>query len=137
MPKEAVAGVEPTRIAVDRVTLYKRRWRLTFQGLELAVDLDSAASHGQTLSNASASHFFQIEQIPEQVIMIPIPTDASMAAKIGWYLGNRHIPIEVREKEMVMENFPTLTDSLTRIGILYEQKTDILRCAPHSADHRH
>ena len=51
----------------------------------------------------------------EEVVSISMPEDPSMAAKIGWYLGNRHLPIEVREKEILLESFPTLTDSLDRI----------------------
>ena len=74
---------------------------------------------------------------PEEVIVIPLPEGTELAAKIGWYLGNRHIPVEVREGEIVVEVFPTLTDSLERIGIGYEERSDVLRCGPHSSGHRH
>lgn len=105
--------------------------------MDIAVDLDAPVAHGTVLADTNKQKMYRIEQLPEEVVVIPIPEEATMAAKIGWYLGNRHIPIEVREDTLVMENFPTLVDSLLRIGIKHEVTQDILRCAPHSADHRH
>jgi len=123
-------------IRVARVDLWKRRWRGTASdGTEVAVALDEAAKDGQCLYGEEEC--FQIVQTSEEVVAIPMPDDSEMAAKIGWYLGNRHIPIEVRAEELVMENFPTLTGSLTKIGIPHEVREDVLRCRPHSSDHRH
>lgn len=124
-------------LLIDRETLYKRRWRTVHQGQEIAISLNAPVKHGTLLSSADQKHCYYIKQHPEEVLVIPLPHDSSMAAKIGWYLGNRHIPIEVREDSMLMENFPTLTDSLNRIGITYHLTQDVLQCAPHSADHRH
>ena len=78
-----------------------------------------------------------MQQLPEEVVAIPLPESGELGAKIGWYLGNRHIPIEVRESELVMELFPTLTDSLERIGIPFQVRNDVLNCKPHSSGHRH
>ncbi len=130
------AEVDAVLLSVARIDLYKRRWRGVAQdGTEVAVALSEAAKDGQYL--CGADRVFLISQNPEDVLVIPMPQEAEMAAKIGWYLGNRHIPIEVRADEMLMENFPTLEDSLTRIGISYHLRQDVLRCRPHSADHRH
>lgn len=123
-------------LPVARDDLWKLRWQgVAADGTEVAVALETPAKHGMIL--ASLERSFRIEQLPEEVIAIPMPQDAEMAAKIGWYLGNRHIPIEVRTVEIVMGNFPTLTDSLDRIGIGYEVRQDLLLCRPHSEEHRH
>lgn len=128
--------MEGVLLPVARIDLWKRRWRgIAEDGTEVAVALEEAATNGQILCGDALS--FRIVQEPEEVVAIPIPKDADLAAKIGWYLGNRHIPIEVTAAEMVMENFPTLTDSLKRIGISFEIREDVLNCRPHSADHRH
>jgi len=111
-------------LPVLRVDLWKRR-----------VSLDEATQDGVCLYGDHAC--YRVVQLPEEVVAIPLPANAEMAAKIGWYLGNRHIPIEVRETEIVMEIFPTLTESLTRIGVAHEVRQDVLRCRPHSTDHRH
>ena len=103
-------------------------------GQWVAVALDKAAQNQDVLLGGDRS--FRIAQMAEEVVSITMPKDSSMAAKIGWYLGNRHLPIEVREKEILLESFPTLTDSLDRIGIGYSLREDVLNCRPHS-EHTH
>ncbi|MDB4687453.1 hypothetical protein OAE92_01560 [Akkermansiaceae bacterium] len=123
-------------VRIARIDLWKRRWRgVAVNGEEVAVMLEAPAKNGDTLHGDRGS--IRIEQIEEEVVAITMPLDTEMAAKIGWYLGNRHIPVEVRASEMLVENFPTLTDSLERIGIPHVMRQDILNCRPHSEDHRH
>jgi len=132
------SDVKPVALKVAREDLYRRRFRVNHEKLGLvAVDLDLPPKHGEVLTNEAEDQYCIIDQIPEQICVIPMPEDASFAAKIGWYLGNRHIPIEVREDSIRLEVFPTLIDSLDRIGIPYETCNERLYCAPHSADHRH
>ncbi|MGJ8725119.1 MAG: urease accessory protein UreE [Roseibacillus sp.] len=122
-------------LPVARITLWTRRWRSTAEdGTVVAVALEKAAQNGNVLLGGGRS--FRIAQMPEEVVAITMPEEQSMAAKIGWYLGNRHLPIEVREKEILLESFPTLTDSLERIGIGYTMREDVLNCRPHS-EHTH
>lgn len=122
-------------LPVARITLWTRRWRSTAEdGTVVAVALEKAASNGEILLGGGRA--FRIAQMPEEAVAIAMPEDASMAAKIGWYLGNRHLPIEVREDEILLEKFPTLTDSLDRIGIGYQIREDVLNCRPHS-EHTH
>ncbi|YCM42046.1 hypothetical protein V2O64_12110 [Verrucomicrobiaceae bacterium 227] len=130
------ASVEAVVVEVARIDLWKRRWRaVAGNGVEMAVMLDVPARNGDTLYGEDCC--FRIAQISEEVVVIAMPGDAELAAKIGWYLGNRHIPVEVRSTELLVEDFPTLTDSLERIGITYEKRQDVLNCRPHSEDHRH
>jgi urease accessory protein UreE len=131
---KATGEVVPVRIA--RIDLWKRRWRQVAEnGEEIAVDLEAPARNGEILLGDEGC--FRIEQTAEEVIAIAMPSKPDLAAKIGWYLGNRHIPIEVRPDEILLENFPTLVDSLARIGIAYIVREDVLNCRPHSEDHRH
>lgn len=122
-------------LPVARTTLWTPHWRSTAEdGTVVAVALEKAAQNGDILLGEGRA--FRIAQMTEEVVAIAIPEDASMAAKIGWYLGNRHLPIEVREKEILLQLFPTLTDSLERIGILYSVREDVLNCRPQS-EHTH
>ena len=126
---------EAVALPVARIVLWTRRWRSTAEdGTVVAVALEKAAQNEDILLGGGRS--FRIQQMAEEVVAIIMPEDPSMAAKIGWYLGNRHLPIEVREKEILLESFPTLTDSFERIGISYEVREDILNCRPHS-EHTH
>jgi urease accessory protein UreE len=122
-------------LPVARITLWTRRWRSTAEdGTVVAVALEKSATNGDILLGGDRS--FRIAQMAEEVVAIVMPKERSMAAKIGWYLGNRHLPIEVREEEILLELFPTLTDSLDRIGISYQIRNDVLNCRPHS-EHTH
>lgn len=122
-------------LPVARITLWTRRWRSTAEdGTVVAVALEKAARDGEILLGGGRA--FRITQMREKVVALTMPAEQSMAAKIGWYLGNRHLPIEVREEEILLELFPTLTDSLDRIGIAYEVREDVLNCRPHS-EHTH
>lgn len=123
-------------IRVPRETVWKRRWRaVADDGTEVAVDLDEPVADGAVLS--AGERRFVVVQSAEEVVALALPADPRRAAQIGWYLGNRHIPIEVRADEILVEAFPTLTESLERIGIPHECRHDVLRCRPHSGDHRH
>ena len=127
--------VDAVVLPVARVTLWTLRWRSTAEdGTVVAVALEKAARNGEVLLGGGRS--FRIAQMPEKVVAIMMPDEAAMTAKIGWYLGNRHLPIEVREEEILLELFPNLTDSLDRIGISYEVREDVLNCGPHS-EHTH
>jgi urease accessory protein len=127
---------EAVVVKIARIDLWKRRWRgVAENGEEIAVDLEAPARNGDVLLGERGC--FRIEQGPEEVVAIAMPVLPDLAAKIGWYLGNRHIPIEVRNDEILLENFPTLVDSLARIGIAHTLRQDVLNCRPHSEDHRH
>ncbi len=129
-------ALDPIAVQVDRHTLYKRRWRArAVDGSELAVDLEAPVTDGTLLDGGAAKKVFQIEQTPEDVLVIPLPDTTEMAAKIGWYLGNQHLPVEIRDNEIILERLDTLAASLERIGIAYEFRNDIFRCKMHSHQH--
>ena len=124
-----------TVVRVDRHTLYKRRWRATAEdGTELAVNLEAPVADGAVLKSKDGDTFL-IEQIEEVVLVIPLPGTTEMAAKIGWYLGNQHLPVEIRDDEILLEQLQTLADSLDRIGIPYTLRRDVFRCKMHSHQH--
>lgn len=123
------------KVSVDRHTLYKRRWRAKAEdGTELAVNLESPASDGALL-DAGEGRVFLIEQQPEDVLVIPLPQKTEMAAKIGWYLGNQHLPVEIRENEIILEQLNTLAASLDRIGIPYSLRRDVFH--GKTCSHKH
>ncbi|MEM7384079.1 MAG: hypothetical protein AAF514_03965 [Verrucomicrobiota bacterium] len=135
--EKAIKPVDPAiKVCVDRHTLYKRRWRAkAVDGTELAVALDVPVSDGAYLGS-SEGQVFRVEQTREELLVVPLPDTTEMAAKIGWYLGNQHLPVEIREEEILLEKLHTLAASLDRIGIPYDFREDIFRCKIHSS-HQH
>lgn len=131
----ARAGAQSVSVHVDRHTLYKRRWRASAEdGTELAIDLEAPASDG-TILKATTGELFQIKQQTEDVLIIALPKTTEMAAKIGWYLGNQHLPVEIRPDAIILEKMDTLAASLDRIGIPYTLKRDVFHCKMHSHQH--
>ena len=130
--KTADVTAGAVRVSIDRHTLSKRRWRATASdGSELAVNLDAPVAVGTVLESVDGRQFL-IHQEPEEVLSIPLPKKTEMAAKVGWYLGNQHLPVEIREDEILLEKVKTLADSLDRIGIPYTLRTDVFTPAIHS-----
>ncbi len=124
-----------TSVIVDRHTLYKRRWRAKAEdGSDLAINLDRPVGDGAYLDGGE-SGVFKVQQLDEEVLVIPLPKSTELAAKVGWYLGNQHLPVEVREQEILLENVKTLAASLDRIGIPYTIRRDVFRCKMHSHTH--
>jgi urease accessory protein UreE len=131
-----VSTLQPTiAVKVSRNILYKRRWRaFATDQTELAVDLPAPAQHGNILRSHD-ERFFLIEQIPEDLLVIPTPNRLDLATQLGWYLGNQHLPIEVRNGEILLEDLSTLRASLNRIGIPYTPRQDIFHCKIPSHSH--
>lgn len=105
------------------------------EDLEVIYNLPQATAHGQLLMGSDQS-CYKVQQVSEKVIAIPLPQSFEMAAKLGWYLGNQHLGIEVREGEIVLEDVHTLARSLEKIGIPFERREDVFLCALHSS-HSH
>ncbi len=122
-------------IQIDRHTLYKRRWRSTAEdGTELAVNLESPVSHHSLLRSENGT-LYRIQQIKEDILIISLPQTTQLAAQVGWYLGNQHLPVEVRPDAIILEKLDTLAASLDRIGIPYSFDHDIFLCKIHSHQH--
>jgi len=89
------AQLKPVRLAVERLTLAKRRWRgVAEDGAEFGFDLerpmaDEAAFH------QTESAVYLIAQKYESVLELRIGSDA---ARVGWLIGNLHFQIEVLDE---------------------------------------
>ncbi|MBB5352744.1 urease accessory protein [Haloferula luteola] len=126
-------------VELDRHTLQKRRWRATAaDGRELAIDLTDPVSHGTTLAVTETSRY-EVRQSPEAVLILPLPQDPAEAARLGWFLGNQHLPVEVRSDAIWVEDAPTLADALHRHHIHHHHGTGVFLADPHSraAGHHH
>ena len=122
-------------VKVDRHTLYKRRWRATAEnGDDLAVNLDAPVGDGAFLDGGEG-RVFKIVQSEEEIIAIPLPAAPEMAAKVGWFLGNQHLPVEVTKEEIILEKVNTLRASLKRIGIPFREGKQVFHCKMHSHQH--
>lgn len=139
LPDAANESLPSIAVELDRHTLQKRRWRATAtDGTELAVDLAEPVSHGTTIA-ATGSARYVVQQTPEPVLILPLPSSPDDAARLGWFLGNQHLPVEVRADCILVEDIPTLTDAIHRNHIHHHHGTEVFLADPHSrsAGHHH
>ena len=98
------------KIQISRVDLEKRILRRkTDSGTDIGINLDSGVKlqHGDVIGNDEVKII--VEQIPEQVISVKLKeNDQNIAILLGHIIGNRHRPIEIKEKIIV---FPIQEDS--------------------------
>lgn len=132
LPDQADTGLPKIPVVVDRHTLQKRRWRKTASdGEEIAVDLEQPAEHGDQLAQSNSSCYV-VEQKPEPVIILTLPEGPQQAARLGWFLGNQHLPVEVRSDCVLVEDVPTLIDAIRRNHLEFRKGNEVFLADPHS-----
>ena len=124
-------------VRVDRHTLEKRRWRAVAEdGKDIAVDLEQPCRHGDTLW-AEGGSIYMVEQQSESVICIDIPDTPDEAARLGWVLGNQHLPIEIRQGVIYLAYDEPLLEKLKRLHIKGEVMEAVFSLVPHSRGQHH
>jgi len=136
-PLSDTASLETVYVPVDRHTLAKRRWRCTAEdGTDLAIDLEEPCHDGDLLFLQS-DRAYRVKQAPEEVICIPVPENAGEAARLGWFLGNQHLAVEVTDGWIQLAFEPGLCLRLERAGIQFHKRRAVFSPDPHSAVHHH
>jgi urease accessory protein len=131
-----LAGAE-VPVKLDRYTLEKRRWRtLAEDGRDIAVDLATPCRDGDIVLVEDDRHY-RIAQVPETVIEIPLPESAEAGAKLGWFLGNQHLQVDIASSGILLADDPQLVAKLDRAGIHYNRKDAVFSPDPHSKSHHH
>lgn len=90
-------ALEEVPIYADRHQLAKRRWRgVAEDGMEIGFELEEPLRHGACVLEERGKRYI-IAQLPETVLEFAVPADPAEALRIGWLLGNGHVPIQLRE----------------------------------------
>lgn len=105
-------------LAVDRLTLAKRRWRgIADDGREFGFDLDHPLEDGAIIFQ-SESVCYHLAQKPEPVLEISLGATPE-AAFLGWSLGNLHFPVEIEYEILRVIDDPAVRQMLERERIAY------------------
>ncbi len=139
LPSEVDESLPAVAVRLDRHTLQKRRWRaVAGDGTELAIDLGQPVAHGDTIAVGAEARYV-VEQEPEAVLVLPLPEGPDEAARLGWFLGNQHLPVEVRSDCILVEEIPTLAEAIHRHHIAHRHGHEVFLADPHSraAGHGH
>ncbi len=114
-------------LAVDRLTLAKRRWRGTAEdGAEFGFDLAEPLTHG-TVFGVTENACYVIEQKPEEVLEIALDDSSDAAARIGWMLGNLHFPVEIIARTIRVADDPAARQMLHRESVKFEARQQLFQ----------
>jgi urease accessory protein len=133
---EAALSPSRVRLAVERLTLSKRRWRgVAEDGSEFGFDLTQPLRDGEVFF-ASEAGAYMIAQKYEPVLEIPVEDRAGAAlARLGWMIGNLHFQIEVTGELIRVVDDPAVRQMFEREGIAYTACKRVFH--PLSGGHQH
>jgi urease accessory protein len=111
------------RLAVDRLTLAKRRWRgVAEDGHEFGFDLAAPLRDGDVFF-ASDAGAYVLAQKYEPVLEVSVTAEAlrdgAQAARMGWLIGNLHFQIEVTPEVIRVVDDPAVRQMFEREGITF------------------
>jgi len=138
------APLKPVRLAVERLTLAKRRWRgVAEDGAEFGFDLERPIADGAAF-HQTADSVYVIAQKYEPVLELriasirPEPVEGrigSDAARVGWLIGNLHFQIEVLDEVIRVVDDPAVRQMFEREGIGFTSCKRVFH--PISGGHSH
>jgi urease accessory protein len=126
-------------LAVDRLTLARRRWRGTASdGSDFGFDLEHPLVDGDVF-HATGAAAYVIEQRAEPVLEVALGMDAPAAARLGWIIGNLHFPLEVDGGLVRVADDPALRQLFEREHVHFHGREAVFRPlgAGHSHGHHH
>ncbi|OYX68788.1 MAG: urease accessory protein UreE [Rhizobiales bacterium 32-66-11] len=104
-------------IMLDHQARHRRRVAMTgAKGLEFLLDLEKATllDHGDALKLEDGS-LVRIEAAPEKLIEVRTGSPLRLM-KVGWHLGNRHVPTEITEDALYIAYDHVLVEMVRGLG---------------------
>lgn len=132
------AGRPQIRLAVDRLTLARRRWRgVAEDGREFGFDLDEPLRDGAAFF-ASENGDYLIAQRYEPVLEVPLADcgpRSGAQARVGWLIGNLHFQIEITDEVIRVVDDPAVRQMFEREAIACHACKRVFH--PIAGGHRH
>jgi urease accessory protein len=125
------------RLAVDRQTLAKRRWRgVADDGREFGFDLTEPLHDGSVFFVDKESSY-AIAQKPEPILELRVEAGSPIAdqMRVAWMIGNLHFPIEIGTDRIRVADDPALRQLFQREYLPYEARENVFH--PLSGHHHH
>ena len=122
-----------------RLTSEERRWarrRLTTErGREVALALPTGSTlRAGDILWVEPDWYLEVEPAPEPVIAV-FPGDHAEALRLAFEVGNRHFPLALEGKALLVPDDPAMEQLLTRQGAKWERRTAVFN--PIGSGHAH
>ena len=135
LPAATAPSLPRVALQVSRLHLAKRRWRgFAEDGKEFGFDLEAPLPDG-ALFFATPTHLYAVQQLPEPVVDIRLPSDPSQAARIGWLFGNLHFPVALLPGALRIQDDPAVRQLLARESLEHSPSEAVFY--PLSGGHSH
>ena len=136
--------VEPGRLAgKERDTLCltweERRWTrkrvVTTAGREVALALPTGSllQPGDVIA-VEADWYLEVEGRPEPVLAVT-PKDTDEAIRVAFDVGNRHFPLAIAGRDLLVPDDTAMEQLLTRLGVTWTRRAEVF--APLGGGHAH
>jgi urease accessory protein len=123
-PNIVLATIE---LKVDRFKLTKRRWRASADdGSDFGFELDEPLKHGDCF-HQTAENIYRIAQLPEAVLEIDYTDNPNDGLRVGWSIGNLHMPMQVAGPIIRVADDPAIRQLFSHLGVDYTEKTEVFQ----------
>jgi urease accessory protein len=114
-------------VRVDRLKLAKRLWRgAADDGEEFGFELEKPLQPGDAVFQTEEASYV-IGQEPEAVLEISLAVAPSVAAGIGWAIGNLHLELMAEAARLLTPDDKAVRQLLERLGVAYRETTAVFR----------
>ena len=123
------------------LTWEQRRWMrgrfTTERGRKIGIALPTGTSlaHG-TILHVAEDWYLKIEAAIEPVLEI-VPTDYEEAVRIAFEVGNRHFPLALRGKSILVPDDKAMIRLLNRLGAPWQRRDTIFDPIGNTQVHQH
>jgi len=114
-------------LSVERITVAKRIWHGTAaDGTEFGFELERPLRHGEAFWQTATARYV-IAQQPESVVEISLEVAPSVAAGIGWAVGNLHLELCAEPTRLLALDEPAVRQLLERLQVPFKSTVAVFR----------
>ena len=120
----AISAALSLPLSAEQRTRLRGR-RVSGCGLELVLQLPrgEALQPGEWLAGASGEATVRVEAAPEPLLLVR-SADPLQLLRAVYHLGNRHVALQLRPRELRLLADPVLADLLERLGLQLESRLE-------------
>lgn len=117
----------------------KRIMKVAEDGMEIGVTVSEQLHHGDIIAETE-HNIYVVKVLPCRLMKISVRSMEEMG-RLGFELGNRHLSLQIAEKEVKVPFDKPTYEYLKKLGFcvedVQEQFTDYIECKAHGHSHLH
>ncbi|SHH47690.1 urease accessory protein [Fibrobacter sp. UWH9] len=135
VPSKTVVDIPFEWFELDKHRIFK----VADDGTELGIQIEESLSDGDVLA-VSPDKIYAVKINKTKLVRIPVKTMEEMG-RLGFELGNRHLSLQITEKDVTIPYDEPTFEYLVRLGFLPQIVEDVFSdyivCKAHGASNGH